>query len=588
MSEDPCAVLAGEWAAQVRAEPDAIALRYEGKDITRGELDAWSDALAAAVQAAGVPAGAVVGLAAERGPATVAAVLSAVKAGIGFLPLDPQTPTRRQRALVALVRPAALMLQNHLDRLPTLDLPRIWLDDAGRARPSVPTPGDTSRVFHVVATSGTTAEPKAVRIGYGAVLNRLRWMWRDYPFPAGAALLAHKSAALVASTWELLGGLLRGVPTVIVRREEVLDPHTLVDLILAERITHLYLVPHLIAGLLDELDRRSGPKPPLVLVTSGADTLPVSLVRRFQRALPHTRLLNLYGTSETASNIAAYDTAGLPDDATVVPVGRPVAGAALSVRDRHGRPMPVGAPGEIHVGGPPLALGYLGDEDLTARRFVRQPDGSIRYRTGDVGYWEATGQLILTGRVDNQVKVRGYRVDLEGVETVLATAPQVDSAAVVAVGDGPDPLIACVTGPPDLEVAALRAYARDRLPDYMVPGRFVLVAALPLAASGKVDRRRLAEQASAASPIRPATTIGVHGPAEAALLTLWTSLLGAPPAAREQDFFDAGGHSLLAVTLASQLEQALGVRVPLRELLDQPTFTGIAAALGRATAGRVG
>ncbi|MFI0486745.1 AMP-binding protein [Actinomadura sp. 9N215] len=585
----PRAVLAELFARQVRADPRAVAVQHAGKVLTRGELDDWSDTIAADLQAVGVRPGHLVGLAVERGPVAIAAVLGLIKAGAGYLALDPDLPRRRQRALISAAAPVALIVQDHLDRLPTHHLPTVWADEAGpgeAARPEAPPPDDDgSRVFHVVSTSGTTGSPKAVRIGYAAVLNRLRWMWTDHPFPAGAAVLIHKSYGLVASPWEMLGGLLQGIRSVSLRRDELLDPVLLTDAVLDRRVTHLYLTPQLITGLLDELDRRMSAAPDIALVTSGADTLPVDLVHRFRRRLPGATLLNLYGATETASNTAAFDTARLAEDAVTVPVGRPVAGAELSVRDRHLRPVPIGVRGEVCVAGPPLALGYLGDAPDGAERFVRMPDGSVLHRTGDVGRWNADRQLEIIGRLDNQVKVRGYRVVLEDVEAAIAEAPNVTAAGVHAAPRAGDTvLIACVTGTKDLEIAALRAYLRERLPDYMVPSRVHRVAALPANSAGKLDRTRLADLAVDAERPVAVRTLTPRGPLQSALAMCWEELLGRGPAEAEEDFLDAGGHSVLVVRLIGRLEKATGVNLPLREVLENPTFGGIATALQRRAA----
>lgn len=588
-TEDPRAVLASEFARQVAADPEAVALRHDGKDFTRHDLDAWSEAIAVLLQDAGAGPGSLVGLTVDRGAEAIASVLGIVKAGAGYLALDPDLPLRRQRALIDLAAPGALILQDHLDRLPTVDLPRIWADQGrsgpGTRRAQIPATADGSRVFHVVSTSGTTGTPRAVRISYGAVLNRLRWMWADHPFGEDATVLMYKSYGLVASPWEMLGGLLRGVRSVSVRRDQLLHPELLTDIILQERISHLYLTPQLLAGLLAELDRRGADAPQLAFVTSGADALPVGLARRFRLRLPHAKLFNLYGATETASNIAAFDTARLAEDARVVPVGRPVAGAVLTVRDRRLRPVPVGVQGEVCVSGPPLALGYVGDPTGEAERFVPLPDGSVLHRTGDVGVWNDDGNLEIIGRLDNQVKVRGYRVVLEAVEAVLAAAPYVTGAGVRADTDVDNTVLtAFLTGTNDLDLPALEAFVRDRLPGYMCPDRFHPVMALPFNAHGKLDRPRLAELQPDDAPYPADAEVTPRGPVEEAVAKIWTSLLGRGPRLADEDFFDAGGHSMLAVQLVTRLEEAIGVALPLRCVLEDPAFNKIAARAEQLTA----
>jgi amino acid adenylation domain-containing protein len=578
--------LAELFTDQVSSQPNAIALRHRGTDLTFSELDHWSTQLANHLREARIGPGNLAALAVDRSPAMVAAVLAVIKVGAGYLALDPDTPVRRQRAMVGLARPSCMLAKSHLDRLPTLDVPRVFIGDVPNGPVlaqewSLPETDDT--VFQVAPTSGTTGMPRLVRIGYRSVLNRLEWMWRDYPFPESSTVAVHKSPALVASPWEILGGLLRGVPSVVFSREEVLDPALFAGAIVEKGITHLYLTPHLLTGLLDEAARNGGLQHRMRLVTSGADTLSPQLARRFHAAFPNVRLLNLYGMTETASNVAAYDTAHLTETATRVPVGRPVAGATITVRDRMLRPVPIGVAGEICVAGPPVALGYLGDDDLTAERFVQQSDGAVLYRTGDRGRWLSDGMLEVTGRVDNQIKVRGYRVELEEVETVLRCAgPVTDAGICVTEKHGDAVLTGCLTANDELDLSSLRAYLRDRLPDYMVPTRLLQVAALPRGSNGKLDRSALADLAQRAEAARPATQAKEYEPAdpqEQIVVRCWTEVLGVAPEDTKQSFFDAGGHSMLAITLAGKLNEALAVRVPLRDLLEEPTVAGIAATV---------
>ncbi|MFB6813515.1 amino acid adenylation domain-containing protein [Streptomyces sp. NPDC056347] len=566
------------FAEQVAARPRATALRHTGTSVSYRELDEWSGRLAARLTAKGTGPGSLVALAAQRGPAAVAGVLAVLKTGAAYLGLDPAIPVRRQRRMVEETGPHCVLAEPGLDQFPTLDAPRVTLAPLadGPLHQAPEREPDEDALFHIVYTSGTTGNPKGVRISHRSVRGRLEWMWRDHPFAPDSVLAVQKSLALVASPWELLGGLLQGVPSAVLTTDELLDPALLAAVVEQERITHLFLTPQLIAGLLAEsADRPRGHRP--ALVTSGADALPVETVRRFREIWPGTTLLNLYGMTETASNVAAYDTALLPADAGRVPVGSPVAGASLSVRDRLGRRLPAGVTGEVWIAGPPLALGYVGGDGED--RFTTDDAGTRHYRTGDRGRLLPDGGLEITGRADNQIKVRGYRVELEEIEATLRKAPDVTDAGVYAqTEDGEPRIVACVTtsgGEP--AEAALRAHLRDRLPDYMLPARIQRVPRLPLGTNGKLDRTALAALVAdigqpAAAGFTPADAT------ETAVAELWHELLGAPPASADQNFFDAGGHSLLAVRLANRLAAVAGRRVPLRRILGAPTVTAIAAA----------
>ncbi|MFF2009525.1 amino acid adenylation domain-containing protein [Streptomyces sp. NPDC058195] len=566
------------FAEQVAARPRATALRHTGTSVSYRELDEWSGRLAARLTAKGVGPGTLVALAAQRGPAAVAGVLAVLKTGAAYLGLDPAIPVRRQRRMVEETGPRCVLAEPGLDQFPTLDAPRVTLAPLAEG-PLHQAPGqrpDEDALFHIVYTSGTTGNPKGVRISHRSVRGRLEWMWRDHPFPGNAVLAVQKSLALVASPWELLGGLLQGVPSVVLATDELLDPALFAAAVEQERVTHLFLTPQLIAGLLEESARRPGGHRPL-LVTSGADTLPVDTVLRLREVWPGTTLLNLYGMTETASNVAAYDTAQLPADAGRVPVGSPVAGASLTVRDRHGRRLPPGVTGEVWVSGPPLALGYVGGDGED--RFTTDDAGNRHYRTGDRGRLLPDAGLEITGRADNQIKVRGYRVELEEIEATLRKAPGITDAGVYAESeDGDTRIVACVTASGEEPAeAALRAYVRDRLPDYMLPARIQQLPHLPLGTNGKLDRTALRTLVAGIGQER-ASGFTPADATETAVAALWHELLGAPPAAADQNFFDAGGHSLLAVRLANRLAAVAGRRVPLRRILGAPTVAAIATA----------
>jgi amino acid adenylation domain-containing protein len=580
------ASLAEAFDEHARARPEATAVRFEGRPTTYAELDRWSDAIAHALRAVGAGRGELVGVGLARSPAVLATIVALRKLGAPYVALDPDVPPRRNLQLARDAGPRFLLVEPGLAGIPTLpDAATVMLAAPPReaVEPFEPAAEDDADLFQVVYTSGTTGSPKGVLVPVGSVRNRLEWMWADYPFGEDAVLGIQKSYALVAAFWELLGGLLHGIPSVLLTREEVLDPALFFEAILRERITHLYLTPPLVEGLVDEQEGRPGDALPLRFVTNGADTIHPALARRFLAAFPHTTLLNLYGLSECSSNVAAFDVDRLAPDATRVPVGRPVAGASIDVFDRAGRLAPVGVAGEIQVTGPPVAAGYLGDPDLTHTRFVERPDGRVAFKTGDLGRWLPSGDLELVGRLDNQVKVRGYRVALEEIDAVLATAPGVAAAAVAAetTAEEETVLTAYVEAEDGLDVDALKTFLRERLPEFMVPAAFHRVAALPRSAGGKVDRRALAalDEPAPVEPAPPLAERRLLTPAQAYVAQVWSELLGAEPADLHQNFFSAGGHSILVMRLVSRLRKAFGRDLSLRVVFEQPTVAGIAAAL---------
>jgi amino acid adenylation domain-containing protein len=577
------ATVLGLFATQVAAHPDGIALRHHGTAYTYGELGRWSAAVAADLVGAGVGEGDVVALSMDRSPAMIAAVLAVVRAGAGYLALDSEAPERWRVDLLGRLEPRCLLVGPD-GALSEAGMPQVEIS----VQPSSQVPADPpcaappdDAVFQVAPTSGTTGTPRLVRISYRSMLNRLKWMWQDYPFPDGSVVAVHKPPGLVASPWEMLGGLLQGVPSVVLDRVDVVDSQQLASTIAEEGITHLYLTPHVLAGMLAEAERTGGMPHRMRLVTSGADALPPSIAVGFRRAFPEVTLLNLYGMTETSSNIAAYDTMQLKDAALRVPVGRPVAGAQITVLDKHSRPVPIGVTGEICVSGPPLALGYYGNEVRTAARFIRQRDGTVLFRTGDLGRWLPEGWLEVTGRADNQIKIRGYRIELEEVEAVLAGAHGVTGAGACVLDDDDGPvLVGCVVANITLDLAALRRYLHDRLPEYLVPTQILQVNTLPRRTNGKLDRAALARLAEQTDTSAPAAIYQPDDPREWLVAQCWTKLIGTPPRDSAQSFFESGGHSLLAMRLIAELEEASGRRIDLRLIFADASLRGIAIALG--------
>lgn len=364
--------LAQLFSEQVRVRPQDTAVTHLGVSLSYHELDAWSDAIAQQLAPYAPDRDRPVALGVPRSPAVVAAIVAFRKLGAPFVAVDPELPRARQRQILEHAQPVVLLGPSEAAQDVQIVGPQIACAHKPSGPPAAvhPVPERPDDVFQIVYTSGTTGTPRGVACSVDSVRNRLEWMWRDYPFPQGAVVCAHKSYALVAAFWELLGGLLAGRRSVILGREEILDSALLCQAIEREGLTHCYLTPPLIESLLLERERRPRAPSPLQLVTSGADVLRPDVVHRFHEAFPGVVLLNLYGLTECSSNVAAFDTARLVPDATGVPVGRPVANAAISVRDRAGRQVPIGVQGELHVSGRPVAIGYFKDEALTAERFT--------------------------------------------------------------------------------------------------------------------------------------------------------------------------------------------------------------------------
>ncbi|MER7169247.1 non-ribosomal peptide synthetase, partial [Micromonospora sp. NPDC000207] len=444
----------------------------------------------------------------------------------------------------------------------------------------LPEPSTTlDGVAAVIYTSGSTGRPKGVAVTGRAIVNRIEWFAAEHPYRPDDVGCLKTPIAFVDSLWELLGGLVHGVPTVVVDADTGRDPRALTGALAAAGVTRLLLVPTLLRMLLLTVDDLADRLPTLRLWISSGEPLPAALAREFVDRMPGRSLHNLYGSAEGWDSLCP--PAYVPDTADgVVPVGRPLANVTAYVLDRAGQPAPVGVPGELYVGGDCLARGYLGRPDLTAERFVPDPyrPGARLYRTGDRARVRADGQVELLGRVDHQVKIRGFRVEPGEVERALEAIPAVRQAAVVARHrtPGAEPELAAylvADGAPT--PAQLRTRLAESLPAHLVPSTFTLLASLPSTVTGKVDRLALPDpdQQPVATPAAPADE------AEEELARLWAEVLGVPRVGVHDDFFDIGGHSLLAAQLVARVGRERGRELPMRLVFDHSTVHRMSQAL---------
>jgi amino acid adenylation domain-containing protein len=445
----------------------------------------------------------------------------------------------------------------------------------GAANPdSGVTPANLAYVIH---TSGSTGRPKGVMNTHAGVVNRLCWMQAEYGLGAGDVVLQKTPFSFDVSVWELFWPLQQGATLVMARPGGHRDPAYLQEAIERHGVTTLHFVPSMLRELVETAD---APRlASLTRVICSGEALPPALVDRFHARFPASAgLHNLYGPTEAAVDVSHWRCArgGATD---VVPIGRPVWNTRLYVLDAALRPVPVGVPGELYIGGVQVARGYLGRPALTAARFVPDPHGEPGgrlYATGDRARWRADGELEYLGRLDQQVKLRGFRVEPGEVEAALRRHETVRDCAVVARDDAPGGtrLVAYVVG--DADVDALRAHLRGSVPEYMVPAAFVALDRLPLTPSGKLDRRSLP------APERASDDEGYLAPrtaVEAVLARIWAEVLGRERVGVRENFFAAGGHSLLATRVVSRVREALDGEIGVAALFEHPTIDGLAALL---------
>jgi amino acid adenylation domain-containing protein len=577
------------FEVQETRTPDAVAVAFDGAQLTYAALNRRANRVAHALIARDVGPDARVAICVDRSPAMVVGLLGILKAGAAYVPLDPSYPVERLRYMLADSGAAALLTEHSLARLlGPEDVPVFELDAASEwadfpaTNPSVVglTP---DHLAYVIYTSGSTGRPKGVMNQHRCLVNRLAWAQTVWRLQAHDTVLGQTSLGFDGSVRELLWPLTAGARVVLARPDGQRDPEYLLDLMCRERVDTLNLVPSMLQLLLEQPDLQRCVS--LRRVLCGGEALPLVLAQRLREQLPQIALHNLYGPSEAATATAALD--GVSTSGVVVPIGRPIANTRVHVLDAARVPVPVGVPGELYIGGTGVARGYIGRPALTAERFLPDPfgpePGGRLYRTGDRGRWRNDGALEFLGRADSQIKVRGFRIEPGEIEARLAAHACVREA-VVALRElvpGDQRLVAYWVGEL-VDAEELRTHLSAQLPEYMVPSAFVRLPSLPLTPSGKVDRRSL--------PAPQGDTFARRGheapinEIETAVAAIWSEVLGVASIGRWDHFFELGGHSLLAVQVASRVRKTLEADVALGDLFLYPVLADFALALQ--TAGR--
>ncbi|MFC0101068.1 amino acid adenylation domain-containing protein [Micromonospora marina] len=581
--------LHGPIEERAEATPDAVAVTIDGHSRTYAELNAQANRVAHRLRAAGVGPETLVGVCAERSVELVAGLLGVLKAGGAYLPLDPEYPADRLAFMVADADAPVVLVQSHLrDVLPDTGATVLELDDATvwADRPDTdpaPTAGP-EHLAYVIYTSGSTGRPKGVPNTHRGIVNRLDWMQKTYGLGTDDAVLQKTPASFDVSVWEFFWPLRTGARLVLAKPGGHKDAGYLRDLLVSERITTAHFVPSMLTVFLAEDGVEAATA--LRRVICSGEELPLASAADFTARLPWCGLHNLYGPTEAAIDVTAW--ACEPDrlaQVTSVPIGAPIANLRLHVLDPSGGQCPVGVAGELHIGGVGLARGYHRRPALTAEKFVPDPfsgePGARLYRTGDLARWVAgpdgAGVIEFLGRIDNQVKLRGLRIELGEIESALREQPGVTEATVIVREDSPGDkrLTAYLVG--EAEHAALKAALKDTLPEYMVPAAFVTLDALPLTPNGKLDRKAL--PAPVVTREASVALVEPRDDTERALAAIWSEVLGVDTLGIDDDFFDLGGHSMLATQVVAKIRKAeLGGRaVGVMDLFQQRTIRDLAA-----------
>ncbi|UWU25459.1 amino acid adenylation domain-containing protein (plasmid) [Rhizobium sp. CB3060] len=561
---------------------DRVAYFGEFGEITFGQLRDRMATIQSLLRTCGVGAGDIVAMLVDRSPDVAATSLAIRDLQATIVPISPDYPRERVSHIVR-NSGARLLIHTGMDAeadfgVPCVDL-AVLQAGSGPGRichrtVELPTQDAASLIY----TSSSTGKAKGVLIPESAILNRLNWMWRCFPFDGVDVMVAQKSATLVAAVWEYFGGLLKGVPTLILTQEQVLDPDLLLRALRRHRVTRLFASPPILSGLIAS-QKRHPETTNLRLVTSSAELMPPSLPIRWRECFPDVPLWNFYGTTECASNAAVYQTSIADDGSSAVPIGRPIDNVKVYVLDTQLKQVPAGVAGELCVAGRCVSTGYWKDPERTKHRFVPNSYGegqySILYRSGDIARISAKGLLEICGRADNQIQLRGFRIELEELEAALVAHSSVAQAAAFVQGEDDDRrLVALVVPALDgLTSGAIVNHLRQTLPSYMIPSDVRIVHRIPLTASGKIDRARLSSVSS--RKMRRTKSARPRTESERLLADIWHKLLDAKSVGIDDSFFDIGGNSLLSVRCVTLARKA-GLNLTVSQLHRTPTIRALA------------
>lgn len=580
--------------------------------MTYRELNNRVNRVAHALVAEGADPETLIALFSERGIDYLVMMLSAFKAGIAYLPLDPSHPDARITQVLkesgaawiltcassfervsaladrvgeitgAVQTSASLSLQL-LSRPDVLILGE--LESCENGVENLPKRHTSDNLAFAIFTSGSTGMPKGAMVEHKGMFNNLITKVSALGLTGSDVIAQTAGQCFDISVWQHLTALVCGARVEIFPDEIVKEPYRLLSQLAERGVTVLEAVPSMIQALLDSADD-AVELPKLRWLIACGEVFPPELCRRWMERFSHVKVLNAYGPAECSDDVSYYEVPAIPDETeTIVPIGRPVHNTRLYLLDRWLEPVPIGVPGEICAAGIQVGRGYLDRPDLTAEKFIPDPfdeAGRRLYRTGDLGRYREDGTIEFLGRIDHQVKIRGVRIEPSEIEAQLLTFPNVEQALVTVREDGASGkrLVAYVVCSEqvlnsDAELfAKLREHLAARLPDAMMPLAFVRLDAMPLSANGKIDRKALPEPDMAGQSDR--AYVAPRNPAEEALVDIWKEVLGIEKVGVVDNFFNLGGHSLLAMQVLSRVRRTFGIEVPLRRLFEASTIEALA------------
>ncbi len=554
--------------ARANLNPDATALIFEQERMTYAELNDSANRLAHHLIGLGVEPESIIGLCLENSLDQIVGLLAILKAGGAYLPMDPSLPIERLAFMLENSRALAVVTRSNMvekfakgkAKIISIDADRELIQAQSSKSPQIKT--GPNNLAYVIYTSGSTGQPKGVLIEHKGICNLAHAQSKAFYVRPESRVIQFASFSFDASVSEIFMALVTGAALCVATREQMLPGQPLADLLNSQSITTATIPPAVLATLPQQVF------PKLETIISAGESCAQELAERWSAS---RKFINAYGPTEVTVCASLFEYEVCPTGS--VPIGKPLANLKTFILDRNMQPVPVGCAGELYVGGVGLARGYLSRADLTAEKFVPNPfssnPGARLYRTGDICCYLEDGNIEFIGRKDHQVKLRGFRIELGEIESTLASHPSVQEAVVIVSEEEADDkrLVAYIVGQKESEEPDLRAYLKDRLPEYMIPAAFVFLPSLPLTVSGKIDRKALpspAGQRSEAGLILPQTRV------ENEIAQIWKELLKVETVGVQDNFFDLGGHSLLGTQMVTRIRRIFGVEISLKEL-----FTGM-------------
>ncbi|WP_053375085.1 non-ribosomal peptide synthetase [Paenibacillus sp. FJAT-27812] len=571
--------LHGLFEEQARKSPDRTAIQFGMERLTYGELNARANQLARTLRSLGAGADTVVAVMSERSNEMIIAILAVMKAGAAYLPIDPAYPQERREYLIQDSRAKLVLAQSHLlaesGSVQSLDLgDEASYETDGSDLNALAGP---EHLAYLIYTSGTTGQPKGVMVEHRGAANSIQWRAAEYGLTEKDVVLQLFSFSFDGFVTSFFTPIIAGASVLLVSEEEAKDPLAIRRYIAEARVTHFISVPSLYAVIIDGMKPEAARS--LRIVTLAGERIPEGLLERSRRLAPQAELVNEYGPTETSvvaticRQLNAYEA---------ITIGRPIANTSIYIVNEHGQLMPIGVPGELCIAGVGLARGYWMRAELTAEKFAECPflPGQRMYRTGDLARWLPDGRIEYIDRIDYQIKIRGYRIELGEIEAAMLNHPSVEEAVVIARDDahGQKSLCAYLTAVDELALLDLKETLSSELPSYMVPTHFVQLDQMPRLPNGKLDRKALPEPDYTAAITRDEEAyVPPANETEVRLCAMWQELLAVPVIGTRDHFFKRGGHSLKAMTMISQINQAFGVEVPLRLIFESPVIQAISA-----------